>query len=89
SSDLNPQSLQGIGEDHAWFAAIAGPKGGEPEIVVVVLVEFGRSGSGTAAPIAAKTADFYLRKKYGIPIDTVQTLREHMMLRGWPQWANP
>lgn len=84
----NPQSLQGLAEDHAWFAAIAGPRGGEPEVVVVVLVEFGRSGSGTAAPIAAKAADFYLRKKYGIPIDTVQTLREHMMLRGWPQWAN-
>ncbi len=65
--------------DHAWFAGIAGPKGGAPEIVVVVIVEFGQSGSGTAAPLVAKTADFYLRKKYGIPIDTIQTLREHLM----------
>jgi len=26
----------------------------------------------------AKTADFYLRRKYGIPIDTVQTYLEHL-----------
>ena len=63
--------------DHAWFAGIAGPRGGDPEIVVVVIVEFGESGSGVAAPIMAKTADFYLRQKYGIPIDSIQTLGEH------------
>lgn len=83
----NALSLQGLAEDHAWFAAIAGPRGGAPEVVVVVLVEYGGSGSGTAAPIAAKSADFYLRRKYGLPIDTVQTLREHLVTRGWPQWA--
>jgi penicillin-binding protein 2 len=63
--------------DHAWFAGIAGPIAGAPEVVVVVIVEFGISGSGTAAPLMAKTADFYLRKKYGIPVDTIQTLGEH------------
>jgi hypothetical protein len=26
----------------------------------------------------AKTADFYLRKKYGIPVDSVQTYLEHL-----------
>ena len=30
------------------------------------------------APIMAKTADYYLRRKYGIPIDTIQTYNEHL-----------
>ena len=76
----NPLSLQGLAEDHAWFAAIAGPPGHDPEIVVVVLVEYGGGGSAVAAPIAAKAADFYLRRKYGMPVDTIQTLREHLMV---------
>jgi penicillin-binding protein 2 len=75
------------GRDHAWFAAIAGPWNEDPEIVVVVLVEFGESGSRTAAPIAAKTADYFLRLRYGIPIDTVQTLREHYMVGRPAPWA--
>ncbi len=83
----NPLSVQGLAPDHAWFGAIGAPKGGEPEIVCVVIVEYGGGGSATAAPIAAKTVDFYLRKKYGMPIDTIQTLREWMMTRGWPAWA--
>jgi len=74
----NSLSVQGLGEDHAWFAGMAGPIGGEPEIVVAVIVEFGASGSGMAAPIMAKTADFYLRRKHGIPTDTVQTYLEHL-----------
>jgi penicillin-binding protein 2 len=73
----NSLSLQGLADDHAWFAAIAGPRGKPPEIVVVVLVEFGGGGSAVAAPIAAKAADLYLRRKYGVPVDTIQTLREH------------
>jgi penicillin-binding protein 2 len=83
----NPLSVQGLAEDHAWFAGMAGPKGGAPEVVVVVLVEYGGGGSATAAPIMAKTADFYLRRKYGIPVDTIQTLREHIMTGPWPDWA--
>ncbi len=63
---------------HAWFAGMAGPFGSAPEIVVVVLVEEGDSGSSVAAPIAAKAADFHLRRKYGIPVDTIQTLGEHL-----------
>ena len=40
--------------DHAWFAGIAGPKGGAPEIVVVVIVEFGESGSGVGRPLGGQ-----------------------------------
>ena len=35
----------------------------------------------------AKTADFYLRKKYGIPIDSIQTLREHYNTGTPAPWA--
>jgi len=30
-----------------------------------VIVEFGDSGSGTAAPLAAQIAEYYLNKKHG------------------------
>lgn len=82
----NALSVQGLAGDHAWFAAIVGPFGGAPEVVVVSLVEHGESGSRVAAPIATKAADFYLRKKHGIPQDTVQTLGEWIQTRGWPPW---
>ena len=76
--------------DHAWFTGIAGPKGGDPEIVVVVIVEFGESGSGVAAPLMAKTADYYLRRKHGIPEDSIQTLGEHYRTGTPAPWAgNP
>lgn len=74
----NSLSLQGLAENHAWFAGMAGPFGEPPEVVVVVIVDYGGSGSGVAAPIMAKTADYYLRKLHGIPIDTVQTYNEHV-----------
>lgn len=73
--------------DHAWFTAIAGPWEGEPEVVVVVLVEFGGSGSSVAAPVAAKTADFYLRSKHGIPRDTIQTRLEHIRAGRSVAWS--
>jgi len=82
----NGASLAGRGENDAWFAGMAGPIGGSPEIVIAVLVEEGGSGSAVAAPIAAKAADFYLRRSHGIPTDTVQTLREWIAARGWPDW---
>lgn len=81
------QNAQDRSRDHAWFAGMAGPRGGDPEIVVVVLVEFGESGSGVAAPIMAKTADYWLRKRYGIPIDTIQTLGEHYRTGTPAPWA--
>ncbi len=68
----------GLGRNHAWFAGMAGPPGAPPEIVVAVIVEYGDAGSAVAAPIMSKTADFYLRRKYGIPVDTVQTYLEHL-----------
>ncbi len=77
------------GPDHAWFAGIAGPRNADPEIVVVAIVEFGESGSRVAAPIVAKTADFYLRKKYGIPVDTIQTLNEYYRAGRVPPWVRP
>ena len=82
----NPLSVRGLAEDHAWFAGMAGPPGEAPEIVVVALVEYGRSGGQVAAPIVAKTADFYLRRKYDIPVDTIQTFREHIMTGPIPRW---
>lgn len=79
-------SVQGLVKDHAWFAGMAGPPGEPPEIVVVAIVEFGESGGQVAAPIVAKTADYYLRRKYGIPTDTIQTYREHIMTGPVPPW---
>ncbi len=80
---------QGLGEEpsHAWFVGLAGPWGEEPEIVVAVIVEEGVSGSAAAAPIASKAADFHLRQKYGIPTDTIQTLREHYLTGVPAPWA--
>lgn len=83
----NPLSLQGLADDHAWFAAIAGPRGQAPEIVLAVLVEYGGGGSAVAAPIAAKAADFYLRRKHGIPTDTVQTMREYLFAGRRPDYV--
>jgi penicillin-binding protein 2 len=44
--------------DHALFIAFAPAR--SPRLAVAVLVENGRSGSGTAAPIARKVLDAYL-----------------------------
>ncbi len=74
------------GTDHAWFVGMAGPKGGKPEIVVATIVEFGAHGS-EAAQFGAKVADYYLRKKYGIPFDSVQTLREYWNAGRRTPWA--
>ena len=51
--------------DHAWFIAFAPVEA--PRIAVVVLVENGRSGSGTAAPIARSVMDAYLLRKFPPP----------------------
>jgi penicillin-binding protein 2 len=74
----NALSVQGLAPNHAWFAGMAGPIGGEPEIVIAVIVEYGEGGSAMAAPIMAKAADYYLRRKYDIPVDTIQTYNEHL-----------
>ena len=76
-----------LGEDHALFALLAGPWGERPEIAVVAVVEHGESGSQVAAPVAAKAADYYLRKRHGIPVDTIQTLRDHYRVGRPAPWA--
>jgi penicillin-binding protein 2 len=53
--------------DHAWFVAFAPAE--DPRIAVAVLVENGRSGSGTAAPIARKVMDAYLLRKFPEPAE--------------------
>ena len=51
--------------DHAWFIAFAPVA--DPRIAVAVLVENGRSGSGTAAPLARLVMDAYLTRKFPPP----------------------
>ena len=51
--------------DHAWFVAFAPVEA--PKIALAVIVENGRSGSGTAAPIARKVMDAYLLRKFPPP----------------------
>ena len=74
------------GADHGWFVGIGGPVDGAPEIVVAAIIEAGEHGSDVAQ-IAAKAADYYLRKTHGMPIDTIQTLREHWQAGRWAPWA--
>lgn len=82
------QNAQDPDRSHAWFAAMAGPRDEQPEIVVVALVELGESGSAVAAPLVAKSADYFLRKRHGIPTDTIQTLGEHLLTGRPAPWAN-
>ena len=81
------QNAQDPDRSHAWFAALAGPRGKPPEIVVVALVELGESGSAMAAPLVAKSADYVLRKRHGIPTDSIQTLGEHWRTGTPAPWA--
>lgn len=60
------QNSQDLKKPHAWFTGFAGPRNGDPEIVVAVIVEFGESGSRSAAPIGAQIAGFYLDRKHGV-----------------------
>ncbi|HEX8693449.1 MAG TPA: penicillin-binding protein 2 [Longimicrobium sp.] len=72
---------------HGWFTGFAGPRNGAPEIVVAVIVEFGESGSGSAAPIGAKLADFYLNRKHGFPtppLPAPESARSAGAARGLP-----
>ena len=49
------------GQDHAWFASFAPV--GDPEVVVVVLVERGGKGGQVAAPIARKILNAIFMEK--------------------------
>lgn len=59
--------------DHAWFVAFAPVEA--PRIAVAVLVENGRSGSGTAAPIARRIMDAYLLRRFP-PLPTTPVIQE-------------
>jgi penicillin-binding protein 2 len=74
------------GPDHGWFVGIAGPRDGRPEVVVAAIIEAGEHGSDVAQ-VAAKVADYYLRKAHGMPTDTIQTLREHWLAGRPARWA--
>jgi cell division protein FtsI/penicillin-binding protein 2 len=60
------QNSQDPEHNHAWFTGFAGPPGKDPEIVVATIVEFGGHGGETAAPVAAKVAEYYLNKLHHI-----------------------
>ncbi len=72
------------GESHGWFTGLAGLPGQPPEIAVVAIVEHGASGSAVA-PLATKTANFYLSRKHGIPVDPAPTQMERLM-SGRARW---
>ena len=74
------------GADHGWFVGIGGPREGEPEVVVSAIIEAGEHGS-VVAQVAAKIADYYLRRAHEMPIDTIQTLREHWLAGRPARWA--
>lgn len=52
--------------DHAWFVAFA--PADDPEIAITVIVENGKFGAATAAPIARVLTDYYLVKRKKNPI---------------------
>ena len=49
------------GNDHGWFLAFAGREGKAPEIAVAVFVEFGKSGSSVAGPVARQMLEAYFK----------------------------
>jgi penicillin-binding protein 2 len=55
----NTQSQQDRFRDHAWFVAFAPTE--KPEIALSVFVEHGGHGGSTAAPIARKAIEGYLK----------------------------
>jgi penicillin-binding protein 2 len=67
------QNSQDPAHNHAWFVGFAGPPGKDPEIVVATIVEFGGHGGETAAPLAARIADFYLNKVHGVKANPALT----------------
>ncbi len=66
------------GDDHAWFVGWAAPRGKEPEIVAVMLIYGGLSGSQTASAPVMNAINFYMDRKYGRPFDRYATPREKL-----------
>ena len=64
------------GEDHAWFVGWAAPRGEEPEIVAVMLLYFGQSGSQAASAPVMNAINFYMNRRHDRPFDRYATPRE-------------
>jgi len=65
------------GNDHAWFVGIGGPKGGKPEIVAVMFLEFAEHGY-TASGYVAEAVNFYLDRKHRRPFKRFASPRERL-----------
>ena len=73
--------------DHGWFAGIGGPPEGNPEIVAVLFVEYGESGSGVSG-MAANAVNFYLDRKYGRPFERNPVPRDRSRMGLPVDWAS-
>ena len=72
--------LNDFQKDHALFVSFAPID--KPKIAIAVIVENGGSGSGVAAPIARKVADYYLLgKDANAPIDELSTNPASVVVR--------
>jgi len=73
--------------DHGWFAAIGGPPQGNPEIVAVLFVEYGLSGSQISGT-AGNAVNFYLNRKYGRDFERYPIPRERSRMGLPVDWAD-
>ena len=72
--------LNDFQKDHALFVSFAPID--KPKIAIAVIVENGGSGSGVAAPVARKVADYYLLgKDANAPIDELSTNPASVVVR--------
>jgi penicillin-binding protein 2 len=69
------QNAQDADHPHAWFTGFASPHGGQPEVVVAAVVEFGGHGSQSAAPLAARVANYYMNKKHGLANPAIEDVK--------------
>jgi len=77
--DVPDPAVQGVWKKQLLFLGIS--------IVVFLIVTRIQVRWLEWAAYAAKTADYYLRRKYGMPTDTVQTLMEHYRAGRPARWA--
>ena len=62
---------------HTGYSAQSERNRLRPMLVVSAIIENGGHGTA-AAQLVAKAADYYLRSRHGLPIDSIQTLSEYM-----------
>jgi penicillin-binding protein 2 len=72
--------------DHGWFAAVGGPPDGNPDIVAVLFLEYGLSGSRTSNTVG-NAVNFYLNRKYGRAFERYPVPRERSALNLPVDWA--